>query len=148
MPAGGSPRGIKKEKQLAKEERKTPTARSKSPLAPKPPLELVEGVRLTRSKSERDRLAQVSPPSPLRSRRNLRWSSSRSHRDLPAVGLQLGAQLAQGVQAAAAEADANSAPAPTGDAPAPLPPLPPMSGVPLKRSAASELALTLGDMSW
>ena len=66
-------------------------------------------------------------------------------------------QLAQGVEAAALEAlggaTAQQAALATGDAPPSgeptmAPPAPPMSvGIPLKRSAASELALTLGDLT-
>lgn len=95
-----------------------------------PPVAVLDGVRLTRSKSERDRLAQLS------------------------------AQLAQGVESASAEAMGLGTAPPPGISltqPSPwgnlngaagLPPgLPPgATGLPLKRSAASELALTLCDI--
>ena len=90
---------------------------AKTPLAKQPhlPSGLVEGVRLTRSKSERDRMVQFS------------------------------AQLAQGVEAAAAEAMA-AAGTPT-LMPPPLPLPWSNAELPLTRSAASELALTLNDMT-
>lgn len=126
--------GIQKDNQVKP---KTPTRRPSSgdlklssvkPQGAELPPGLTEGLRLTRSKSERDRLMQLS------------------------------AQLAQGVESASAEAmgRAPSPPALTHPSPwgnlngaAGLPPgLPPgqPAGLPLKRSAASELALTLGDI--
>jgi len=97
---------VKKEQQL-NEKTLTRARAAKTPLATPAhlPPGMLEGVLLTRSKSQRDRLVQRS------------------------------AQLAQGVEAAAAEA-ACSLGFPTTQ----------VVGLPMTRSAASELAISLGDM--
>ena len=118
MPTPG-PKGAVKKEQQVNEKTLTRARTAKHPLA-KPsgiPPGLMDGVSFTRSKSQRDRLGQLS------------------------------AQLAQGVEAAAVEKATGGGDG-RGVSIAAMPPPPWRSeGLPLARSAYSELALTLDDMS-